>query len=132
MCVRQAVQNASSRHFRHGKIVIFKAFQSSHPPWKTHSNKSHLQLQRSSPCLFQHHLMYFLALQNAKSPATNAGSLDSTWNIENFWMYYFARHKQIQNKNGLEYFEYSYSCHLLESHATFWNCTCWILERFST
>ena len=30
-----------------------------------HSNKSHLQLQRSSPCLFQHHLMYFLALQNA-------------------------------------------------------------------
>lgn len=33
-----------------------------------HSNTSHLQLQRSSPCLFQHHLMYFLALQNAKSP----------------------------------------------------------------
>ena len=35
VCVRQPVQNASSRHFRHGKIVIFKAFQSSHPPSNT-------------------------------------------------------------------------------------------------
>lgn len=68
-----------------------------------------------------------------KRYASYAGSLDSKWDIENFWMYYFTKHeKQIQNKNGLEYFDYSYSCHLLESHATFWNRTRWILERFST